>query len=64
MDYKYFKWHKDSDIYCAVVKGVNLNIADYYKNGELYARLQGWINQPTDIEISEKEFENLLKRKL
>ena len=56
---KYYKWTKDNDIYCARV--INQTIACYYKNGEVYALYEPFMLQPTDIEITQQEFESLFQ---
>ena len=56
---KFYKWIKNDDVFCARVIGENT--AHYYKNGEVYALYQTWIPQPTDIEITEDEFNSILK---
>ena len=59
----FYKWSVDSDIYCSAVydnPNPNIQIANYYKNGELYADHQRWTKQTSDIEISEIEFNKLI----
>ena len=56
---KYYIWEKNGDKYCAKV--MDGHTAHYYKNGEVFAVYKQWIPQKTDIEITEKEFIELIK---
>lgn len=56
---KFYKWVKDNDVYCArVMRG---GTAHYYKKGVPYALYQRWLLRPTDVEITEEEFNKLLQ---
>lgn len=66
---KYFKWYENNTICCAFIKNYtsdfvtnNLLVADYYKNGDIYAQNQRFIIKSTDIEITEDQFNSLLKK--
>jgi len=53
MEEKYYKWCVGADVYYAYVIG---EVANYYKNGEVYALYQKWVLRPSDIEITKEEF--------
>ena len=58
MNEKFYKWFVGNDVYCARVVG---NTACYYKNGQPYALYKPWLLRDSDIEITEKEFNNFIK---
>ncbi len=67
---KYFKWYENNTICCAIIKNYtsdfvtnNLLVADYYKNGDFYAQNKRFIIKPSDIEITEDEFNFLTFKK-
>jgi hypothetical protein len=59
----YYKWFNDKDTFCSCVfdnPSTEKKVANYYKNGKLYANHQGWITQKNDIEITETEFNKMI----
>lgn len=65
---KYIKWIDNTDICVADIRGWNeitsTGIANYYKNGKMYATLQKFISREGDTEITEDEFKNYLNNKI
>jgi len=58
----YYKWFNGKDTFCSCVfdNPSTNKVANYYKNGELYADHQSWITQKNDIEITETEFNKMI----
>jgi len=61
---KYIKWmYPDGNIGCAEIRHLNednTGTANYFRNGKLYAPLQGFKLRNDDIFITEKEFNKLV----
>lgn len=57
---KYIKWMDGKDVCLADLRSDT--VANYYRNGKLYAKLQKFIPRDSDVEISEEEFNNLTKK--